>query len=68
MNVPKNGNGRWFTAVVFLLGLFVGGGGSAFIGHYQYRVMETKLEKISGKVSGLAESVARIEGHLQIKK
>ena len=68
MNTPKNGNGRWFTAVIFLLGLFVGGGGSAFIGHYQYRAMELKLDRLSNKVSGLAESVARIEGHLQIKK
>lgn len=68
MNTPKNINGRWFTAVVFLIGLIVGGGGSAFVGHIQYRELEGKLDKITDKVSVLSMSVARIEGHLNIKK
>jgi hypothetical protein len=68
MNTPKNINGRWFTAVIFLLGLIAGGGGSAFVGHYQYKELEEKIDKIADKVSVLSMSVARIEGHLNIKK
>lgn len=54
--------------VIFLVGLMVGGGASAFVGHYQYTELEGKLDKLSEKVSTLSQSVARIEGHLNIKK
>jgi len=63
----KHTNGRGLTAVVFLVGIIFGGGGSAFIGHVQYKDLEGKLDRLSDKVSVLGESVARIEGHLSIK-
>lgn len=60
-------NGSWLRVVIFLVGLIAGGVGSAFVGHYQYLQLEENLDRVNVKVSILAESVARIEGHLSIK-
>lgn len=61
MTGQKPSNGRWFTAVVFLVGLIVGGGASSAVGHLQYKELDAKIDRLS-------ENVARIEGHLGIKK
>ena len=63
----KTSNGRWFNAVIFLIGLIMGGGGSAFVGHWQYQKVEVRLDRLSEKVSVLGASVARIEGHLKLE-
>lgn len=38
-------NGRWFQVVLFLIGLIVGGGAAAAVGHYQYAALEDKHDQ-----------------------